>query len=212
MAGSDCRLLTELESPVMSISGLRFTDPTAELAKQFLSWRHRPDVTRWFMQQRIEDADEYIADWAEYDGHDHHRVVAVLDGAMVGQATLGVVDVMGQSGSEAEFVGREGRLSYFVHPDHAGRGIATALAREALARAFGRLGLRRVQAGCFANNVASWRVMEKLGMRRQQHGVKDSFHTELGWVDGYTYALLAEEWRNHMSTRGGLREAKAAEH
>jgi RimJ/RimL family protein N-acetyltransferase len=37
--------------------------------------------------------------------------------------------------------------------------------------------------------------MEKLGMRREQHGVKDSFHTELGWVDGYTYALLAEEWR-----------------
>ena len=179
----------------MTISGLRLTSPTAELAEQFLSWRHRPDVTRWFMQQRIEDTEEYLADWAAYDDHDHHRVVAVLDGAMVGQATLGVVDGMGQSGSEAEFLGREGRLSYFVHPDHAGRGIATALAREALANAFGRLGLRRVQAGCFADNVASWRVLEKLGMRREQHGVKDSFHAELGWLDGYTYAVLAEEWR-----------------
>ena len=180
----------------MTISGLRLASPTAELAEQFLSWRHRPDVTRWFMQQRIEDTEEYVADWAAYDDHDHHRVVAVLDGAMVGQATLGVVDGMGQSGTEAEFVGREGRLSYFVHPDHAGRGIATARAREALANAFGRLGLRRVQAGCFADNVASWRVMEKLGMRREQHGVKDSFHTDFGWVDGYTYALLAEEWRD----------------
>lgn len=179
----------------MTISGLRLTSPTGELAEQFLTWRHRPDVTRWFMQQRIEDTEEYVADWAAYDDHDHHRVVAVLDGAMVGQATLGVVDGMGQSGHEAEFVGREGRLSYFVHPDHAGRGIATALAHDALENAFGRLGLRRVQAGCFAGNVASWRVMEKLGMRREQHGVKDSFHAQLGWVDGYTYALLAEEWR-----------------
>ena len=178
----------------MTIPGLQLASPTAELAEQFLTWRHRPDVTRWFLQQRIEDTEEYVADWATYDDHDHHRVVAVLDGVMVGQATLGVVDGMGQSGHEAEFVGREGRLSYFVHPDHAGRGIATALAREALAHAFGRLGLRRVQAGCFADNVASWRVLEKLGMRREQHGVKDSFHAELGWLDGYTYAVLAEEW------------------
>ena len=194
-AWGDLRLLAELESPNVTIPGLRLTSPTAELAEQFLTWRHRPDVTRWFLQQRIEDTEQYVADWAAYDDHDHHRVVAVLDGVMVGQATLGVVDGMGQSGNEAEFVGREGRLSYFVHPDHAGRGIATALARDALANAFGRLGLRRVQAGCFADNVASWRVLEKLGMRREQHGVKDSFHAELGWVDGYTYAVLAEEWR-----------------
>ena len=24
---------------------------------------------------------------------------------------------------------------------------------------------------------------------------RDSWHAELGWVDGYQYALLAEEWR-----------------
>ncbi len=182
------------------IPGLRLTSPTAELAEQFLTWRHRPDVTCWYLQQRVEDTEEYVADWAAYDDdddhdHDHHRVVAVLDGVMVGQAVVGVVDGMGQSGSEAEFVAREGRLSYFVHPDYAGRGIATTLAREALAHAFGRLSLRRVQAGCFADNIASWRVLEKLGMRREQHGVKDSFHADLGWLDGYTYAVLAEEWR-----------------
>ena len=84
----------------MTIPGLQLTSPTAELAKQFLTCRHRPDMTRWFMQQRIEDTEEYVADWAAYDDHDHHRVVAVLDGAMVGQATLGVVDGMGQSGNE----------------------------------------------------------------------------------------------------------------
>lgn len=49
-------------------------------------------------------------------------------------------------------------------------------------------------AGCFADNTASWRVMDKAGMRREQHGVKDSWHAELGWVDGYTYAMLREEW------------------
>ena len=44
----------------------------------------------------------------------------------------------------------------------------------------------------------SWRVMEKCGMRREQHGVQDSWHAELGWVDGYTYAILAEDWRDRL--------------
>jgi RimJ/RimL family protein N-acetyltransferase len=38
-------------------------------------------------------------------------------------------------------------------------------------------------------------VLEKAGMRREQHGVEDSWHAELGWVDGYQYAMLAREWR-----------------
>ena len=61
--------------------------------------------------------------------------------------------------------------------------------------AFDDLGLRRVTAGCFAANTGSWRVMEKCGMRREQHGVRDSWHAELGWVDGYTYAVLADDPR-----------------
>lgn len=177
----------------MTITGLELTSPTAELAEQFLTWRHQAEVNRWFLQQRV-DPEELVADWASYDGSDHHRVVAVLDGAVVGQAIVAVVDGMGQSGHEEQFVEREGRLAYFVRPDQAGRGLATTMARDALENAFGRLALRRVQAGCFADNTASWRVMEKLGMRREQHGVRDSFHAELGWVDGYTYAILAEEW------------------
>jgi hypothetical protein len=36
-------------------------------------------------------------------------------------------------------------------------------------------------------------------MRREQHGVGDSWHAELGWVDGYTYGLLAEEWRERTA-------------
>ncbi len=30
-------------------------------------------------------------------------------------------------------------------------------------------------------------------MRREQHGIRDSWHAELGWVDGFTYAVLADE-------------------
>ena len=64
-----------------------------------------------------------------------------------------------------------------------------------LCAAFDHLDLRRVTAGCFADNLASVRVLDKAGMRREQHGIEDSRHAELGWVDGYTYGILASEWR-----------------
>jgi RimJ/RimL family protein N-acetyltransferase len=37
--------------------------------------------------------------------------------------------------------------------------------------------------------------MERLGMRREAHTVSDSLHRSGRWLDGYGYALLAEEWR-----------------
>ena len=50
-------------------------------------------------------------------------------------------------------------------------------------------------ANCFAANEPSWRLMERLGMRREAHAVRDSLHRSGEWMDGLTYALLAEEWR-----------------
>jgi len=99
--------------------------------------------------------------------------------------------------------GEEHTAIRFIDPDHAGRGYATAISRALLDLAFDELGLHRVTAGCFADNVASWRVMEKLGMRREQHGVKDSWHAELGWVDGFTYGILADEWVTRRDARPG---------
>jgi RimJ/RimL family protein N-acetyltransferase len=52
-----------------------------------------------------------------------------------------------------------------------------------------------VTALCFADNDASWRLMERIGMRREQHTVAESLHRDGAWLDGYGYALLADEWR-----------------
>ena len=68
-------------------------------------------------------------------------------------------------------------------------------AKELLRICFEDLGLRRAIALWFADNGASWRIMEKLGMRREEHTVRDSLHRTRGWLDGVTYALLANEWR-----------------
>jgi ribosomal-protein-alanine N-acetyltransferase len=51
-------------------------------------------------------------------------------------------------------------LSYFVDEERSGRGLATRAVGEAVAHAFGELGLHRVEAGTAVANVASQRVLE----------------------------------------------------
>ena len=167
--------------------------PAREDLEQVLVWRNRPEVTRWLLRTTV-DPEAFTSAWLDSVEDPHqHTVVALLDGVVVGTGSLEVRDGIGQFDGDA-WRRSEGELGYLIDPDHAGRGFATAIAGAILELAFTELGLHRVTAGCFADNVASWRVMEKLGMRREQHGIRDSWHAELGWIDGYTYGILGEEW------------------
>jgi RimJ/RimL family protein N-acetyltransferase len=57
----------------------------------------------------------------------------------------------------------DAELGYWLTPDAWGRGYATEAATAMLDHAHHALGLRRVQAGHFADNPASGRVLRKLG-------------------------------------------------
>ena len=96
----------------------------------------------------------------------------------------------------------QAEIGWVVAPEHGGRGYGTEGAAELLRICFEDLGLRRVKALCFADNVASYRIMEKLGMRREEYAVRDSLHRTRGWLDGMTYAILADEWRAGRSDAG----------
>ena len=66
---------------------------------------------------------------------------------------------------------------------------------ELLRVCFEDLGVRRVAATCFADNDVSWRLMERVGLRRETQAVRELLHRSGQWLDTFTYALLAEEGR-----------------
>ncbi|MGH9743681.1 MAG: GNAT family N-acetyltransferase [Candidatus Acidiferrum sp.] len=56
-------------------------------------------------------------------------------------------------------------IGWWLAPANWGKGIATEAARKVLMDGFGRCGLNRIVAVAQEENIASTRVMEKLGMR-----------------------------------------------
>ena len=90
---------------------------------------------------------------------------------------------------------RRGEIGFVVHPDHHGRGYATEAARELLRIAFDELMLHRVVGRTEARNVASARVLEKLGMRREAHLIENEYVKE-EWQSEFVYAILDRDWRD----------------
>ena len=127
-------------------------------------------------------------------------LVLELDGRIVGDLYLNISDAWSQSDVAEQARGTQAEIGWAIDPAYAGRGLATEAAAELLRICFEDLGLRRVKALCFADNEPSWRLMERLGMRREEYAVQDSLHRTKGWLDGMTYAVLADEWRDQ---RGG---------
>jgi RimJ/RimL family protein N-acetyltransferase len=108
---------------------------------------------------------------------------------------LAVEDGWAQAEVAEQARGVHAELGWVMNPRHAGHGYASEAVRELIRLCFDELGLRRVAANCFADNEPSWRLMERVGMRREIYSVRDSLHRSGQWMDGMSYALLADEWR-----------------
>ena len=127
----------------------------------------------------LEDARELVAKKAVYN-EDHGfalwTVVEKASGRPVGDCGLQLLE----GGPEVE-------LGYHLGAAYRGRGYTTEAARACLRYGFEELALDRIVAIAWPENVASWRVMEKCGMRR----VGPGFHYGHETVD---YELTREEF------------------
>ena len=122
------------------------------------------------------------------------HVVAQLGAAIIGHIMIMPRDSWAQSDVSDRAKSLEAELGWMFDPAYGGNGYATEAVRAVIGLCFNELGLRRIHAGCFADNTASWRLMERVGMRREQHGRATALHRDGSWYDDLTYALLREEW------------------
>jgi RimJ/RimL family protein N-acetyltransferase len=173
---------------------LTFRPATADDVEAAWEFRRLPEVQEW-MTTADADREQFAHRFRDPDRLSKTLVVQ-LDGVLIGDLMLAVGDAWSQAEVRARASGVQAEIGWCLSPDHQGHGYATEAVRELLRICFEELGLRRVVAMCFADNVPSWRLMERLGMRREEYAVRDSLHRSGEWLDGMTYALLAEEWRS----------------
>jgi ribosomal-protein-alanine N-acetyltransferase len=145
---------------------------------RYMDWGpNTPEVTRQYLclalQQQAERPSQVL----------NLAIEHAADRRVIGSIRLEVKDP----------ANRTADIGYSIHRPYWGQGLVAEGARRLLEVAFREMGLHRVFATCDARNRGSWRVMEKIGMRREGLLRKANRRRD-GWQDTLLYAVLAEEW------------------
>ena len=91
-------------------------------------------------------------------------------------------------------------VGYVFNKAYWGNGYATESLKALMKYAFEELKVRRIIAKCDPNNSNSWRLLERVGMRREGKLLQNVyfFNDENNnpiWKDTYEYALLKTEYK-----------------
>jgi RimJ/RimL family protein N-acetyltransferase len=151
-------------------------------------WARRPEACRYqaWGPNTPEQTRAFVR--AAVDAPPTRLVHAVVqDDRVVGSAELHLRGV------------HQGEIAYGVHPAHWGRGLATEVARHLLERGFQRHGLHRISATCDPRNVASGRVLAKIGMTYEGR-MRETVLLRDGWRDSDLWAILAHEFVSSAAT------------
>ena len=90
-------------------------------------------------------------------------------------------------------------IGYVFNPAYYGKGYATEACQGILKFGFEQLGAHRIIGRCNPENTASWKLLERLSMRREGHYKKTVFFKKTPdgkpiWHDAYEYSILEEEF------------------
>ncbi len=143
-----------------------------------------PVVTRWLPEGRLDEAQAQA--FARKNAGRSAKAVAVIERESA--------ELVGHMVFHPWFGLATHEIGWAIASGRQGRGYATEAARALIDFAFGALRCHRMVATCQPQNVASWRVMEKLGMRREGHFRQGLYQESGEWWDEYFYALLADEY------------------
>jgi len=157
-----------------------------DVTEDYVSWMHDPEVNR-FMETRFRShSRQEIEDFVSRMRGDGNILFLAMvlkdDGRHVGNIKLAI---------RPEH--KRGEVSLFIgDKSQWGRGLgaeAIALVRD---HGLQTLGLEKLTAGCYANNLGSARAFEKCGFKRE--AVLEKEYVSGGErVDGYRYACFRSE-------------------
>lgn len=93
--------------------------------------------------------------------------------------------------SENDF---EADIGFELAPEHWGQGVATEAAQAIVNYGFSELKLHRISSWCIADNTASARVLEKVGLRPEGR-LRDNEYFKDRWWDTLLFGMLVDDWR-----------------
>jgi len=114
----------------------------------------------WYPHQTVQDSIEFIKFTDEKYLSDNWIVFGIE--LKENHKLIGTIDIRSWDG-----INNCADVGYVVSKNYWGKGIMTEALRRVIKFCFEELKLNRVEAHCEEENIGSWKVMEKCGMRHE---------------------------------------------
>lgn len=156
--------------------------------KTTFEWRQDPDIQYGFSNKRVFVSSENEKKWIEDSINDFSKVSLGIctkdDNKLIGLAFLNDIDLHNKTGHCPSLIGDK---------NYWGQGLATEARVLILHHAFFDRGLNRIWARILTDNIASIKMCEKTGYKKE--GVlRQSRFKNGNFVDEYYYAVLKDDF------------------
>jgi RimJ/RimL family protein N-acetyltransferase len=145
--------------------------------------------------KNIEETQNILEDWISQHQHEEKQRYVL---AVEIRPDLQFVGLAGFNVGQPKY--QRAELWYKIDPAFWGQGIATETLCMLLDFGFNHLRLHRIEAGCAVENVASIKVLEKGGLKREGRRRK-ILPLKTGWSDNFEYAILDTDHRVEIAVQ-----------
>lgn len=181
-----------LESARLVLRQFKETD-----LESFYAYRNDPEVAKyqgWSVPYRREKAAFFVQNMSVAVAAQNKWLQIAVELKSAGEMIGDVAFVIKKDDERQTVIG------YSLARPYWGNGYALEAVSCLLAHLFDSLKLHRVTAECDVENTSSWKLLDRLGFRREAQLVENLFYKGT-YVSEYHYAMLAREWKERPSSR-----------
>ena len=161
----------------------------SDVGKHYVNWLNDTNINAFLETRWSEQNAETIKSFVIQQNADASSLLLGIKlretGEHIGNIKLGPINLFHLCGDVSYFIGD--RSSW-------GKGYATEAIQTIVDCGFRRMGLHRIQAGCYEANIGSAKALTKVGFKHEGTWRSHVVDPDGNWQDHLWFGLLAEEW------------------
>lgn len=185
-------MLSHNGTKIIKTNSLLLRKINPEDAEMVFKWMSDPEVCkyeRWSPHQSIDYTHGYIVE--VFDGYKSDRTYQW--GIQLAEELIGSVSIVNVNDYD-----KKATLGYCLARRYWSNGYTTEAVKAVIDYMFLKIGLNRIEASHSVKNIASGRVLEKVGMVLEGQA-KDYYYCNSGFQDSKLYAITKKDYKKKKS-------------
>lgn len=171
----------------------------SDVSQEYVDWMNDPEVTRYMEARFGQHTFESVKDFVRNVGKENSVLLAVIakdHQKHIGNVKLGPIDKNHAFTILGVMIGDR---------NYWGKGYGPEAIKLAVEYAFTKLGLRKINADVYENNIGSLRAFQKTGFQEEGRR-KRQYFSDGKWLDAVCFSINKDNYKENSEKKGNAGE------